>query len=270
MISSSTHLFFPSTEMSRISTPQKPHTMTSGSVPAQPGSQGISTISTEEVQPQHSRSGEIGNLELPSIDVPSTSMEMNIPAASTSSLSSTDDCHVLDIGKWVGKSSSLGRSQKMNILKECWVPPEDYDFREDVAGSNRKFIHNWLKIYEPWLSYSKELKGALCLFCVLFPPSVVQGVLGAFIVTPFTKYKDMHDSCKNHMKSQWHKRSTESAKRFMDDVPVDVQAISGHQLLIEQNRKILSSIISTILFCGTHDLPLRGKQSHAGKLYIIL
>lgn len=175
-----------------------------------------------------------------------------------------EDWPEFDLGKWVGNSSKLSDTQKSQILKHRWVPPESYNFRADSNDPARCFIHKWLTDYEPWLTYSKKLKGGLCLYCVLFSPITVHGVFGALIVTPFTKYKDLHDSCKSHAKSQWHRTSTISAKSFMDVVPVNIQMISGHEKLIENNKKILSNIISTIIFCGTHDMALRGKQHNTG------
>lgn len=50
----------------------------------------------------------------------------------------------------------------------------------------------------------------------------------------------------------------------MDEIPVDVQLISGHKKLIEENKRIVASIISTIIFCGTHDLSLRENDQHEG------
>ncbi|XP_039969160.1 uncharacterized protein LOC120781080 [Bactrocera tryoni] len=39
---------------------------------------------------------------------------------------------------------------------------------------------------------------------------------------------------------------------------------------MQPNKKIIKSIINTILFCGTHDLPLRGKANDEGVLYDLL
>lgn len=222
----------------------------------------VSTPSAEEFQTE---SGSKSDHESSKINEPAYSLEIENPSTSTSSYSESDDSPEFDLGKWLGKSSAMTRPQKLHLLKNVWVPSQSYDFRKDVADTERRFIHDWLTTYTPWLCYSKKLKGALCLFCVLFPPTTVHGVLGAFIVTPFKRYKDVHEDCKNHAKSQWHKQSTKSAKCFVDDLPVNVIAISRHQSLINQNRKILSSIISIIIFCGTHDLPLRGKESGSGK-----
>lgn len=75
----------------------------------------------------------------------------------------------------------------------------------------------------------------------------------------------MHEYCKNHVSTQWHKAAVTTAKSFMEDVPVNVLMISAHKKLVEENKKIVTSIISTIIFCGTHDLPL-SKEQHQGVL----
>lgn len=176
-----------------------------------------------------------------------------------------EDCSEFDLGEWMGKTMTT--EQKSQLLKRCWVPPENYDFKADSSDPKRKFIHIWLQTYAPWLAYSKKLKGALCLYCILFQKNVVRGVLGAFVVNTFNKYKDMHDACKKHATSQWHQASVKAAKGFTDAIPVDVQMLSGHQQLIAENKKIIASIISNVIFCGTTDSPLRGKDANTGKLF---
>lgn len=52
---------------------------------------------------------------------------------------------------------------------------------------------------------------------------------------------------------------------FMKQVPVDVMMMSEHKKTIVKNRKIVSSVISTIVFCATHDTALRGKDADSGK-----
>lgn len=187
--------------------------------------------------------------------------------ASTSSCNESGiaDSFESDLGEWLGKSALMTSNEKREMLRSCWKPPEGYNFRQDAIDPKRCFINNWLQIYAPWLVYSPKMKGALCLYCVLFPPTIVQGVLGAFIKTPFVRYKQMHEACKNHASSRWHMDSMSVAKDFMENVPVDVIMVSGHKKIIEKNRNIVSSIISTIIFCGTHDLSLRGKHSDSGK-----
>lgn len=134
----------------------------------------------------------------------------------------------------------------------------------------RKFNRHWLDQYTPWLVYSSRLKGAFGMHCVLFPPVTVKGVLGSFMVRPYIKFKDIHEDCRKHVGSHYHKTSTAAAKEFLENVPVDVQLQSGHQKMIAENKQILSSIISCIIFCGTHDLPLRGKEGDAGIFFDLL
>lgn len=192
-------------------------------------------------------------------------VELNINESISTEISTDDKVWPeFDLGKYLGNISKLSDEQKRQIFKNRWVPAESYNFRADTDGKTRPFKHNWLKDYEPWLTYSKKLKGSLCLYCVLFPPTNVKGVLGAFIKSAFKTNHKLHASCQSHATNPWHRAATLSAKSFMEDVPVDIQMIAGHEKIIEENRQILKSIISTIIFCGTHDIAVRGKQHDSG------
>ena len=172
-----------------------------------------------------------------------------------------------DLGEWVGRSSHMTASQKMEILEHCWTPSKNYNFKEDAHDPKRIFRTDWLEIYSPWLKYSKKLKGALCLYCVLFPPINVSEVLGSFIIKPYTRYKHMHKHCKNHMTNKWHQNAVKSAKNFSEELPINIKMVSGHKKIIEENRKIIYCIISNIIFCWVHGLQLRGKNSDEGNLF---
>lgn len=39
---------------------------------------------------------------------------------------------------------------------------------------------------------------------------------------------------------------------------------TGHEKIIEDNRNALQLIANTTIICGTHDLPLRGKEKDEG------
>lgn len=192
--------------------------------------------------------------------------------AATAGPSSTvpTGCHEDDIGKFLGLASSMPVSQKKHLLQNGWTPSKNYDFAADAKHLKlkRKFNHQWLDTYSPWLSYSSRFKGAFCKYCVLFPPSAhtMKGGWGSFIIRPFTKYKDVHDYCKAHVKTQGHQAAMASAKSFLEAVPVDIQLDQSSQKLIEKNKKVLSSIVSCIIFSGAHDLPLRGKNLDEGVL----
>lgn len=124
---------------------------------------------------------------------PSTSSSSPACETPSTSYSSQESDHFdFDLGEWIGKSSQMSRVQKVEMMKRCWAPTQSYNFRDNSDDKKRSFIHNWLEIYKPWLVYSKKLKGALCLYCVLFPPIAPRGLLGAFIATAFTRYFEFY------------------------------------------------------------------------------
>lgn len=47
-------------------------------------------------------------------------------------------------------------------------------------------------------------------------------------------------------------------------MPVDMQLVSAHEKIIQDNKKIIASAADTVIFCGTHALPLRGKDLQEG------
>jgi hypothetical protein len=80
------------------------------------------------------------------------------------------------------------------VLKHPWTPEKSFNFNKDLTSGGRSFHYQWLNDYS-FISYSAELKGVLCRYCVLFKPYFDQGVQSRFIVKEFSKYKDFHD-CK--------------------------------------------------------------------------
>ncbi|XP_077299423.1 uncharacterized protein LOC143920413 [Arctopsyche grandis] len=62
------------------------------------------------------------------------------------------------------------------------------------------------------------LKGAFCIFCVLFPQPVQRGIQGAFITTPCTKYKYFNECARNHTSSAWHRGSQQDAEHFASTI----------------------------------------------------
>lgn len=66
---------------------------------------------------------------------PACSLETEIPPNLTSSCSGNNDCPEFDIDKWLDKSSSMTRPQKLDQLKNRWAPPKNYDFHKDKADS---------------------------------------------------------------------------------------------------------------------------------------
>lgn len=85
----------------------------------------------------------------------------------------------------------------------------------------------------------------------------------------FTNYKKMHEACRDHVKSQRHQEAMAASQNFMDvmtgkQLPVVQQLNRALQDQVERNRQKLFLIVSTIIFCATHHVPIRGKQSGSG------
>ena len=90
----------------------------------------------------------------------------------------------------------ISSETRYKALTQPWVPNKNYDFKNDSSGA-RSFRYQWLSDY-PCISYSQKKKGILCRSCVLFKPKVHRGFQSSFILKEFNKYKDFHESIKNH------------------------------------------------------------------------
>lgn len=172
--------------------------------------------------------------------------------------------HPLDIGNFIGNHASISDETKYALLTRHFVPDKSYDFKRDTDGK-RIFRHEWIQNYD-WLAYSSKLKGGLCINCVVFRPTLRRGLFGSFIVKPFQNYKDFHESAKKHMSSEWHRSSTIKVVNFRKIMEgrsacVTEQLSSYEREMVKSNRDKLVPILSTIIFCGTHDLPFRGKTT---------
>ncbi|XP_050310850.1 52 kDa repressor of the inhibitor of the protein kinase-like [Anthonomus grandis grandis] len=88
-------------------------------------------------------------------------------------------------------------------------------------------------------------KRTFCKFCTLFPPNLssVRGVLGSFIIRPFCKFKDVHEYCRKHANTHFHKTALEAAKSFLDNVPVDVQINKYSQESLEKIDYFLHCVL---------------------------
>lgn len=209
----------------------------------------------------------------PSVSVEISPTPTNSNNASASSVSLTTFAEKeFDIGKFVG-SFSVAVENRCEIFKKIWIPEKGYDFKK--AGEKRCFRHDWLQTYDPWLAYSEVGDGAFCKFCVLFKQKVKRGVQGAFILRGFKCYKDFNECARNHAQCEWHRNAVSEGSNLMairDNERLSIaNVLSQSRLdLIKKNRLILSSIVRTIIFCGTHDLALRGKTSGEGNFKDLL
>ncbi|XP_060875233.1 uncharacterized protein LOC132948668 [Metopolophium dirhodum] len=154
----------------------------------------------------------------------------------------------------INKSSCRISKHKPHISPEV-----RFQSSNDSIAQKKNFRIEWLKQYR-WLVYSRHLKGGLCKHCVVFRPVVKRGLLGALIVSEFTKYKDFHFHAKKHMQSEWHRDSVSQSTEFLKIMAnkkksvIDQLNIAQHSQ-IEQNRKKAT---------------IRGKLSCSGNFHDLL
>lgn len=177
-----------------------------------------------------------------------------------------------DIGIFINakQEQRIPDALKYRLLVDPFKPAANYDFKADSDGK-RILRFAWLEQYSPWLAYSAKLRGALCIYCVLFPQPVTRGFQGSFIASAFIKYKDFNECARNHTNSVWHKGSAEDATMFIavkDNPSTEIvcQIDNSIKCTVDENRNKLFPILSTIIFCGTNDLALRGKHSDDGNV----
>ncbi|XP_047141462.1 zinc finger MYM-type protein 1-like [Hydra vulgaris] len=172
------------------------------------------------------------------------------PEPETEKLESGGSRLEYDIGLYVKCSAKIPIDFKYRLLTDPYKPHSSYDFKGDISVIGKR---------------------AFCVFCVLFPQPVQRGFQGAFITYPFTKYKHFNECAKNHISSAWHRGAQQDAEHFALTIRdpnknIICQIDNSVKRVIEENKKKLYPIISTILFCGTNDLALRGKNSNKGNV----
>ncbi|XP_029342147.1 uncharacterized protein LOC107883657 [Acyrthosiphon pisum] len=150
-----------------------------------------------------------------------------------------------DIGLCLNKQ--LDDENKLLFLKNTWTPMHGFIFPTVKQGNqNRCFQREWLNMFK-WLAYSDVKKGGFCKYCVIFQPSGGgQGCqpLKAFVTEPFLNFKKGIELLKNH-----------GGSKLINNIVSDKT-----KSIMEANRKRLTSIIKTIIFCGHNNISLRGHR----------
>lgn len=183
--------------------------------------------------------------------------------------------HRFDLGDYINQA--MPDDVKYQLLTNPRVLNSSHDFKKDIEMDKtrkRPFQKTWFERYS-WLVYSPKLKGGLCKFCTLIKPVLKRGTFGAFVVKAHHDYKHFHEDARGHEKSNWHLESISKAKSFIDSIEmrkknVMEQLDSGITELVNANRQKLKSILATLIFCGTHDISIRGKNSGEGNFEDLL
>ena len=144
--------------------------------------------------------------------------------------------------------------------KSHFISSPDLLHKFPSASSGRTFQHQWLVKY-PWLRYSRQANGGVCLPCVMFSRSrSFPAGPGVLVSTALTHFRKALETLEKHAGRDYHKEAVAA----MDDVmsgqqkSVSVQLSDAAKELVANNRKKLQSIVETIILCGRQNIPLRG------------
>ena len=106
--------------------------------------------------------------------------------------------------------------------------------------------------------------------CVLFAPQAAgrnPSKLNRLVATPLTKYDRLFGAdgyITVHENAEYHKTSMVRATCFLasmaKNTTVSTVLDSGRSQQIEENRQRLRPIVSTVIFCGRQNIPLRGHR----------
>lgn len=223
----------------------------------------IDSINCEEINPNvsmESNRSEVTNSSASTDLVQSNaSTSSMIPSEPTTSKSKTD------ISYYVKESCT--DEEKYRIMKNQWIPNENFTFPTSEYR-NLKFQRKWLTEFR-WLSYSVRDDGAYCRFCVFFcNDEVGKGrhvKVNALVNSPYKNWKKAIEQFKKHQNLEYHKTATVFAQNFIDLIDkkksdISIQLDKSRKNEIEMNRKIVSSIIETIILIGRQDIACRGHR----------
>lgn len=174
-----------------------------------------------------------------------------------------------DIGNFVVGSNFFEDRRRSEILENIWTPPIEFHFPLTQIGSKkRKFNPAWIQKYH-WLSYSKIDDGAYCRYCVLFSKKLVghtsSQLVGVLCTEPFKNWKNAIEKFENHQNTSYHKNSilfADNLKAVLENPGRSIENKLNQEAYSQslENRKKLTPIIKTIIFCGQNNLPLRGHK----------
>ena len=179
--------------------------------------------------------------------------------------------HAEDIKYIIGKKN-VSDDQKLFLIKnrkpgEAFkFPTRAYSDKRRASGQMfRSCLPSWLDTHE-FLCYSKAHDGLYCLACVLFPMPAHHGQKANLLISaPYRNWKDAASDMKNHSVLEYHKDSMAKLRSFVEtsenpERRIDMQTEKASRQKVHTNRKILTSIIRCVEFCGRQGLALRAHR----------
>ena len=195
---------------------------------------------------------------------------LHVGPYSSDSSQPTLDLSPSDIGRLLELNQDLNRLSREDkyqiFTTEPNPDPSSYHRRRSSpAGAYRQFQPSWLKQY-PWLHYSSTVDGAFCRACAFFAPESVGGHRpGQFVTKPFNTWHKMSDKMNAHGKLDYHLASVAKMSEFLGryenpSQAIDTTVTSELQKRMEDNEKVIASLIKVVLLCGKQGIALRAHR----------
>lgn len=210
---------------------------------------------------------------------PSTPLIENIlnDESSTTNIStddnsmSTSSSHFeCDIGKLIDLHVDLNRLSRQDKYRVLIAEPHSdastYPRTQtNESSSYRQFHPSWLRRY-PWLHYSRSVDGAFCRACAFFAPNQAGGQdLGQFVTKPFKAWIKMSRKATTHAQKNYHLTAMTKMEEFLVRYQNPTQAVGAvlnneSRQIMENNQKVIESLLKVVMLCGKQGLALRGHR----------
>lgn len=159
--------------------------------------------------------------------------------------------------------SGLSDNQKLDIILNFnkYNPPATFCFPTKLEyGKNRSFQHHYLQMF-PWLGYSTQLDGCLCLPCCLF--SLPSTACKNFVQKPYSNWTKLNEKVKAHSSSSVHLTCALALESYKDaqsgkQPTIDTAFNQSQKRNYELNCEKLNAIIGCVILCGKQNIPFRG------------
>ena len=181
------------------------------------------------------------------------------------------DANELDIGNFANTAKELGDDMRMRLLEQHWKLSSSFVFPRKKYGvkkvSYRQFNFKWLDRWG-WLAYSRKFDGAFCAPCVLFGHESGHNgqKLTKLYKEPLQNWQSAVCRLDDHNEnSNFHKTSMLRAMNFRKVIQGKSEAIDQQldrmlNARVECNRKILASVMETVVLSGKQNISLRGHR----------
>ena len=151
--------------------------------------------------------------------------------------------------------------------------PRNVLILDTIRQNRRKFLKSWLQDdrFSNWLVYTQRSGGGggggLCKACILMQAHLTHGSLAnaAFLKRPCIDFKKFIEKALSHRDAAYHREATLAAKNFISSMESGKNIYAcidaGRAKRTAENKKNLTSIVKTVLFCASNNIPFRGHSA---------